>query len=382
MQIVTKTSDTLSALLSDPDLAEAQFVSIHGNCADGIGAAARSLPEGPALHGATSCLGAMTDTGATSGWAAFAINDPDGAYGTACLPFDADGARSTAQRATRAALLAADRVGERPDLVWISATPGTEEAVLAGIADAVGSDVPTIGGSAADNSVEGNWFVFDSQTQSADGVVISVLFPSTPVSFAYQSGYSPTQASGVVTAGDGRRIFAIDGRPAMDVYRDWTGGHVPAATDGATAILSDSTLWPLGRAVSDVGGVPFYLLAHPATAHPDGSIDLFADVAVGERLTSMTGTKDSLIDRAGRVAGLARATNDAGPDAIAGALMIYCGGCMLSLNGRLGDVVDGVNNALGGAPFAGAFTFGEQGTLLDAGNRHGNLMISCIVFGR
>lgn len=149
-------------------------------------------------------------------------------------------------------------------------------------------------------------------------------------------------------------------------------------------ILSQSTLWPLGREFAGIGAVPFYLLAHPAVAHADGSLDLFATVAEGERITAMTGTREGLVARAGRVASLARAAGAAAgePDdvSIRGALMIYCGGCMLSVQDRVDEIADGVAKALGDAPFLGAFTFGEQGALLNAGNRHGNLMISCIVF--
>ena len=94
----------------------------------------------------------------------------------------------------------------------------------------------------------------------------------------------------------------------------------------------------------------------------------------------MNGSADSLTARAGRVASLARATGRLDQAAISGALMIYCGGCMLSVRDRLDEVTDGVNSALDGAPFLGAFTFGEQGALVRAGNRHGNLMISCIIF--
>lgn len=109
-------------------------------------------------------------------------------------------------------------------------------------------------------------------------------------------------------------------------------------------------------------------------------MDLFASVREGERLTLMRGTQDSLVDRAGRVAALARTGAGGEDQPVAGALMMYCGGCMLSVQSRISDVVSGVNAALEGAPFLGAFTFGEQGALVRAGNRHGNLMISCIVF--
>ncbi len=380
LDITVETASDLGDLQAKLAGRASDFVAVHGNVL-AMGGDQKALTLG-ALHGATSCLGAMTQDGATPGLAAFVISDPAGAYGTAMKPFG-DAPRDAAQAATQQALARADRIGERPDLVWVSATPGTEEDVLAGIEAVVGADVPILGGSAADNSVSGDWFVFDAGERSAAGVVVSVLFPSAPVSFAYQSGYSPTTKCGVVTETDGRRIRTIDNRPALDVYRDWTDGAIDAMQPCETdrAILSESTFWPLGREVTQLGEVPFYLLAHPAVAHQDGSIDLFATVEQGEELRLMTGTKDGLTTRAGRVAALARATGRMTDTPVSGALMIYCGGCMLSVQDQLTKVVSGVNGALEGAPFLGAFTFGEQGALIRAGNRHGNLMISCIVFG-
>ncbi|MEL6690952.1 MAG: FIST N-terminal domain-containing protein [Pseudomonadota bacterium] len=357
------------------------FATVHANCAASLDQRASGvLPQ--FLHGSTSCLGAMTDAGKTDGVAIFCISDADGAYGTGISDFSG-GSRAAAAEATRKALADADRMGEQPELVWVSATPGSEEDIVSGIEDVVGSDIPVIGGSAADNSVSGDWFIFDGQSTLKEGVIVSVMFPSRPISFAYQNGYSPRPNTGRVTKAEGRVVHEIDGRPAMDVYADWTGHAVPAVAAGAgsEAILGASTLWPLGREINQVGQVPFYLLAHPAVAHDGGDIELFATVEEGEELTLMNGTKKSLIERAGRVAALAREIGRLSEAPVAGALMIYCGGCMLSVQDQISDVVDGVNQALEGAPFLGAFTFGEQGALLKAGNRHGNLMISCIVFG-
>jgi len=42
---------------------------------------------------------------------------------------------------------------------------------------------------------------------------------------------------------------------------------------------------------------------------------------------------------------------------------------------------EGLRQALGGRPFLGNFTFGEQGAFLDKQNRHGNLMISVVALG-
>jgi hypothetical protein len=324
----------------------------------------------------------MTDagdlTGAGTGIALLALDDPEGDYGSDLQPV-ADDARAAARAATESALAKAGRDGEIPDLVWVTATPGCEEAVLAGIEDVIGGDVPIIGGSAADNTVSGNWYVLTGDRSHGAAVAVSVLFPSTDVSFAYLNGYAPTGHTGTVTRVEGRRLHAIDGRPAMEVYSEWTDGAFSTPAPGqADNILSDATFWPLGREVSRYRDIANYLLAHPAAANDDGSMDLFADLREGEMLTQMTGTAEALAERAGRVARQSLPPNG---DGIAGALMVYCGGCMLGIRDRMDTVLEGTRAALGPVPFLTFFSFGEQGRVIGGGNRHGNLMISCLVFG-
>jgi hypothetical protein len=128
-----------------------------------------------------------------------------------------------------------------------------------------------------------------------------------------------------------------------------------------------------------VAGVPFHLLAHPAVTYPDGSLELFADLREGDQIWQMRGSVDSLVTRAGRIA--AQARSDAG-DGISGALVVYCGGCMLAVKDRMEEVRAGVNTALGDVPWLGVFTFGEQGVPTDGVAEHGNLMISCTVIER
>lgn len=358
------------------------FVALHQSVSTRSLAIEHNFNDVTALHGATSCLGVMSEAGPciSGGLGAFAIWDDDGDFGTGLRPLG-DDSRRAAKAAAEAALRAADRLGEAPDVIWLSCSPGSEEEVLAGVEDVVGGNVPILGGSAADDTVEGHWQVFDTTQSQSDGVIVSVLFPSKPISFAYHNGYAPTAHEGIVTKCDGRLLQEIDGRPAADVYREWTDHKIiPDTVSERTAILSESTLSPLGRHLDDVGGVPFYLLFHPAGLRTDGALELFADTHEGDTLTLMQGAPAHLTQRAGKVAALAAQSGNFEPDKIAGALMVYCGGCMLAVKDQLKDVSDGVATALPGVCFMGVYTFGEQGMVMGSRNRHGNLMISAIVF--
>ncbi len=335
--------------------------------------------------GSTSCMGVMTEKGFCSrdgcGLGLLALDDRQGAYGIGAVPMG-NNPQQAAGEAVEKALENAGRAGEMPALVWLAAAPGQEEAVLRGIESVLGGDVPVLGGSSADNEVTGGWKQIAGGEVFDDAVVVVAMFPSVPVSHAFHSGYVPTRHTGTVTRANGRLLMEIDGRPAAEVYNDWTGGVVADFLNGGGNVLALTTLYPLGRMAVAIDGVPCYALSHPDSVTPEGFLTLFSEVQEGEQITLMSGSVDSLTSRAGRVA--ADALSSGGMDAgrISGALAIYCAGCMLAVRSEMDKVVSSINEVLDGQPFLGAFTFGEQGCFLTGQNQHGNLMISFVVFGK
>jgi hypothetical protein len=362
------------------------FVTIHYNSAYNIKALwseCSAVISAGTLHASSSCRGIMTNSGSfhddEKSIAALAIWDADGNHGTALELIDG-APRLAATRATRRALENAKRPGEAPDLVWVSACPGAEEEIICGIKDLTGSSTLIVGGSAADNDVSGNWTVFDRDRFSNDAVIISVVFSSSALSCSFESGYAPTTREGIVTQANGRKVKKINDRLAYEVYNEWTKGALKIATGSRRAILMETTLLPIGREHRDIGGIPFYLMAHPAVSHADGSIEFFADIPIGARIRLMHGSSDSLVKRAGHIA---RESSDKLVDKpIAGALVVYCAGCMLSVTDKMQHTVDEIKNALGDMPFLGVFSFGEQGKTLSGESEHANLMISCVAFAK
>ncbi len=338
------------------------------------------------IHGGTSCLGAMTGEGMVGGQgrglALFAIHDPDGAYGSACMP-PTESPHADAAKALDAALDDAGQPGELPALIWVTAAPGHEESVIAGLESVVGPDIPIVGGSSADNAIEGRWAQFSHGAQCRQGMVISVLFPSVAVGSAFRSGYSATDRSAVVTRAAGRTVYELDGKPARTVYAAWLDGALSDLPDNECVnILGRSSLHPLGRTIGELGGAKVHRLSHPESVTPEGALTLFTEVAEGDELILMTGSQETLVNRAARVVESAARIAEIDAQDVSGAIVVYCAGCMLAVRERLDDVIAGINDALGAKPMIGAFTFGEQGQVLAGTNCHGNLMISAVVFGR
>ncbi len=292
------------------------------------------------VHGASSCLGVMSQAGVDTagGLGMFGIRDARGSFGVGMAALDDDPA-AAAGAALQQAIDAADRQGELPALIWLSASPGHEEACIAGIEAMLGQGVPIVGGSAADDSVAGDWYLLTLDANLGDAVVVTALYPSTALHSAFQSGYAPTNERGRVTASEGRTLISVDGEPAAAVYDAWTDGAIAAARPAGGNILASTTLFPIGRRVGELAGVAYYRLAHPESVTPEGALRLFADVAVGDELVLMRGTSEALRTRAGRVAADALALARLRPNEAAGALVIFCAGCMLTIRDELDDVV-------------------------------------------
>lgn len=332
--------------------------------------------RGHRAYGATSCHGVMTDQGFAGGHAfgALGFRDDDGAYGVGQANLGTD-PRAASAKALEAALADAKRPGELPAWVWLGAAPGHEEAVLAGIADVIGSRVPVIGGSSADDNVAGAWFQAGPAGVTRNGVGLAVGFPSAASGHAFHSGYAPTGIVGTVTAAEGRVLQRVDGMAAAT----WYDTHTGTLSGRTGTVLSDTTLWPLGRVTQRVGTVDLHLLSHPEAVLEDGALRLFTEVSVGDQLCLMNGTIDALVDRGRRTAVAARGEL---PADIIGAVGVYCAGCMLTIGDRIEDVAREMAQSLDGKPFLGGFTFGEQGAFPGDDPHHGNLMVSVLALGR
>ena len=327
--------------------------------------------------GGSSCLGIMTEQGVflqQDSLALFMIRDDDGHYGSGSAVIEGVNIAKATRDALTSALQRAGRPFQVPELVWCMQPPGTEEAVLKQIEQVLGKKVPVYGGSSADDDVSGQWLQYDGRAIHQQAVVIAVFYPSVAISHFFHSGYIPTEHKGIVTKSQGRLLQEIDHQPAVDVYSRWLNRKIYGN------YMQQTTLHPLGSVIEQSQlDLPLYMLSLPTNFHPDGSIELFAEVEQGKLLFLMTSEVPRLLSRTGTMCECARSVLP--EQRVSGGIIVFCGACLLSIKDQMGLVHDNVKQALGGAPFLIAFTFGEQGYAVDQTNRHGNLMYATVLFG-
>ncbi|WP_290580028.1 FIST signal transduction protein [Ketobacter sp.] len=339
------------------------------------------------IAGCSSCKGALCVVpDASSAYAShtnatlslFAISDPQGHYGVGQHQLDPEDVQASAKSALDMALYASGRGYESPAVIWCMLPPGQEENIIAGFQSVVGETVPILGGSSADNDVSGKWQQVSTLTAGHDHIVVLVLYPSRPLGYAFSSGYKPGPQVMTVTGCDGRQLNTLDHTPAAAVYNRLTGHTIDGFLQGGN-VLAASTLHPLGRKVGAGDHYHEYLLSHPHTVTAEGAMTLFSEVSLGDELVLMEGSRDSLIHRADRVLcnALDLLEEGARPK---GVLMIYCAGCMLAIETDLTLMINELRRSHPHLPIMAMYTFGEQGCFLDGKSRHGNLMISALVF--
>ncbi|CAB9493573.1 FIST signal transduction protein [Alteromonas macleodii] len=332
----------------------------------------------------SSCSGALlcdnNIASPTCDLALFCINDENGAFGvgsadiTDCSPFKA-GATSLQK-----ALANAERPYESPALIWCSLPPGNEERILEGFASVVGTKVPIFGGSMADNTVSGNWCTATKTSSGPQTVAVAVLYPSTPLGLSYSSGYKPTETVFKATTAQGRQLQQLDNGKASTIYNNATNGLIADQLNGGQ-ILGLTSSAPLGKPVALDNGAVNYLLCHPDSVDEDGTLNVFSEVQEGEELVLMEGNITSLTSRAERVINNAIMLLPENKTPV-GVLMIYCAGCRLMVGDEINAMLNSLQKTFPSLPICGPFTFGEQGRFLDGKNRHGNLMISAVVFSQ
>jgi len=336
----------------------------------------RELPNVP-LIGNTSFTGVITPDGFKGGENSFvgimALEDPDMVVGVAGAPKNGD-ARSTGRAVAEAALKDAGKT-TAPDYFYMSAPPGEEETYLKGISDVIGR-VPFFGGSAADNTIAGDWLLYTDKMVTPDGVSAAFFYTDKPFANKFTGAYNETKNMGIITKLDGKRtLMEIDGMPAVKKYMEWTGQPEDACM-GAN-LLATCVTAPLG--VKDRLG-ELTAVRHPMNGNDDWSMAVGNDMAVGTAVIQLESSVDELISSVGKT--LEEMKSKMAGREIGALHLVHCGGRRAGIDARIDEVTKEIKSHVGDIPFITEFTFGEYGYEDDGRNTCGGLMLSFTAFGK
>jgi hypothetical protein len=255
-----------------------------------------------------------------------------------------------------------------PDVLLMMSAPGNEETVMEGIKQ-VSRGIPIMGGSSADNSLEGNWHQFANGKILSNGVTVAAL-SGVKLGYAFSGAYKPTGKKAKITKLDGRTLIELNHQPALSVYSKWVGKS-EAELMGSN-ILVESVKAPIARQIGD-----FYQVAHPANATASGEIGIFVNYSEGDELELLKANTDELI--AGVKSVVSKAAKHVKKPV--GVLLVHCAGRNMVIGERMREVSSQIKDAAGNVPAIGLLAFGEQGTIETGESYHANLMLSALVLG-
>jgi hypothetical protein len=280
---------------------------------------------------------------------------------------------------------------DKPLQVFVGCANTPEERVVEVLTAILGTDVPINGGTSADNKLnKGVEFVYDEAKIVGRGIAIAMLYAkeSAPVRLgnAFISGYAGTKKMGEVTGireftGEHSRVIeTIDGKPAGEVYNEWTGFLITQQLKTGASIFAEGHMYPLS-VIKDFQGKKQYLTICPGSVDPrTGGLFVFAQPNLHDKVVYTEGSVDALIKRISPTIKDALVNGEVKIKELAGAYIIYCRGAYGALGDRYAEIYTEAKTVMQDKPFLMGLTAGEIGHIPGHGSFHGNLMTTAVIF--
>jgi len=268
-----------------------------------------------------------------------------------------------------------------PAYFYMVATPKEEEAYLMGIQDVIGR-VPVFGGSAADDTVSGDWKIICNDKVIDDGVAVAFFYTDNEMVTSFTGGYKETKNMGLITeVKDRRNLVSIDGISALKKYAHWCGVS-PASLKGEN-LLKESVTKPLG--IKDPLG-NLTVIRHPMFGNDNGTrtveddtITLGNNVVENTAIIQLEATENDLINATGET--LKDVKKQLYTDSAA-YIMFYDGARRMRIEDRVEEIYKQIEKEAKGVPYIVPFTFGEYGYDEHSANICGGLMLSFTAIGK
>jgi hypothetical protein len=227
-------------------------------------------------------------------------------------------------------------------------------ALLEGIADGFGADIPVAGGAAGDNGDFRETLQFDRGRIYSDAVCGIGFYGDFSLGTAVRSGWVPIGLAKQVTKARGKIVYELNGEPALNVFERFLGQH-------AEKLPAIGVEYPLGFMKPSRDGHQdhqYILRATMSVDRQERSITFAGEIPEGAMVNLTCGDKESILAAADAAAREARiALGNAAPE------LIFCYSCMarrIVLGSRTGEEIERIRGQFGPQiPILGFYSYGE-----------------------
>ena len=320
------------------------------------------------------------------GLAIMTVSSKDIIFGVGVANFSAF---PSIQEASKSALIKAIQSAgksheELPKVVLITPTIGVEEEVIEGIEEAIGKNIPILGGTTGGPT----FAVFGENEIYEKGLSLAVIYTDLPIGWTFEGGFDvKDEHSGIATKVEGQDLLEIDNKPALDIYNQWLGGEIERLfkeVKKPDLIRDLLTLHPIYRKYTSLNGQDYFLFSHPWPKDDtlkDKTVMTSTKIKTGERIHLSHGSWETFVNRIGNLPknAMIQGNIDIKTKPLLG-LGYLCAGILGTIpeteREKLPLLINYANN---NAPFIADFTWGEQGYFPGVGNKHGNLLTSFLI---
>lgn len=220
-------------------------------------------------------------------------------------------------------------------------------ALVSGLTSVLPRTVQVTGGLAGDGTAFGETLVCtDVGVASGRVAVVGLYGERLRVGYGSEGGWEAFGPERRITRSEGNVLYELDGRSALDLYKEYLGPH-------AAGLPSSALLFPLLVRDGGRGLVRTILSVDEAS----GSMTFAGDMPLGAGARLMRSGVDRLVDGA---TAAAEACARAGSPATSLAVLVSCVGRKLVLKQRVEEEVEAVSEAVGtGASTVGFYSYGE-----------------------
>ncbi len=232
---------------------------------------------------------------------------------------------------------------------------GNGAGILRGILSELGEHFPLVGGSAGDDFLFKETYQYLGNKVYTNSVVGVGISGNLHHGIGVKHGWGMLSLPAKVTKSSGSKIFEINHKPAIELYRDYFKDQINNI--GGKTLGEFTLLYPLG--IKSLHNEEFLLRAPLFVDEKDGSIACGAETPEGSDIRIMMGTRESAIAMAQKAAEEAKdALNGATPKAI---FIFNCIARKKLFGTRTPEEITAIQEVLGKEiPLIGFYTYGEQ----------------------